>query len=186
LFIVKWQLLEQAKAKVLMETVQDRAKAAVRQWVTGHGHALLYDDQRSALLDVASGKTLELSWSELAAFEEKKHPETGDRYLVLLFESSKQIALVDPGGVAFAPSTENSGPVENLPAVVCLRDFLTLKQRIDHYLYDHPDEPPPRESLDLLMVCIATLDGARSVGFDVGDLEAELEKSLNEVERRTK
>jgi hypothetical protein len=35
------------------------------------------------------------------------------------------------------------------------------------------------------MICIAILDGARAVGFDVGDLEGELEKSLDEVERRT-
>ncbi len=69
--------------------------------------------------------------------------------------------------------------------LVSLKDFLTLKQRVDHYLYDHPDVPPPRECLDLIMICIATLDGARAVGFDVGDLEGELEKSLNEIERRT-
>jgi hypothetical protein len=38
--------------------------------------------------------------------------------------------------------------------------------------------------LDLIMICIATLDGARAAGFDVGDLEGELEKALNELERR--
>ena len=128
---------------------------------------------------------MKLTWRDVKAFEEKIHPETKDSYLVLMFENGTQIALVDPGGVAFAPSTENSGPIENLPPVVCLRDFLTLKQRVDHYLYEHPDDPPPRESLDLIMICIATLDGARAVGFDVGDLEGELEKSLHEVERRT-
>jgi hypothetical protein len=168
-----------------METVQDRAKESLRAWSETHRHVALYDEDRSSLLDVASGKSLRLSWADVSAFEEKVHPETGDRYLVLVFESGKQIALVDPGGVAFAPSTDNSGPVANLPSVVCLRDFLTLKQRIDHHLFDHPDEPPPRECLDLVMVCIAILDGARSVGFDVGDLEGELEKALNEVERRT-
>jgi hypothetical protein len=120
------------------------------------------------------------------AFEEKVHPETKDNYLVLLFENDTQIALVDPGGVAFAPSTENSGPLQDLPPVVCLRDFHTLKQRVDHYLYDHPDEPPPRETLNLIMICIAALDGARAVGFDVSDLEGEVEKSLSEVERRTR
>jgi len=75
--------------------------------------------------------------------------------------------------------------VQNLPAVVCLKDFFTLKQRVDHYLYEHPDEAPPRECLDLIMICIAILDGARAVGFEVGDLEGELEKSLNELEKRT-
>jgi hypothetical protein len=168
-----------------MEPVQDRTQMAVRGWVDTHKHVVLYDDETTTLLDVSSGKSLKLPWSDVTAFEEKVHPETGDRYLVLLFESGKQIALVDPGGVAFAPSTENSGPVADLPPVVCLRDFHTLKQRIDHHLYEHPDEPPPRECLDLIMICIATLDGARAVGFDVGDLEGELEKALNEIERRT-
>jgi hypothetical protein len=160
-------------------------KPAVRLWANRHPHAVLYDEEASTLLDVASGKTTIVPWGEIAAFEEKIHPETNDAYLVLLFENGSQIALVDPGGVAFMPSTQNSGPVAGLPPVVCLKDFFTLKGRVDHYLYDHPDEPPPRECLDMMMICIATLDGARAVGFDVGDLEKELEKSLNEIEKRT-
>lgn len=163
----------------------DQARAKVRLWAESHQQAVLYDDDSAVLLDVASGKRLKLDWAALAGFEEKVHPETREPYLVLLFDDGTQLALVDPGGAAFAPSIANSGPVENLPAVVCLRDFLMLKQRVDHFLYDHPDEPPPRECLNLIMICIATLDGARAVGFDVGDLEGELEKSLDEVERRT-
>jgi len=162
------------------------AKSAVSHWSERHKEAALYDDESATLLDVASGKRLPLAWRDVTVFEEKIHPDTQDSYLVLLFENGTQIALVDPGGVAFAPSTEHSGPAQNLPPVVCLRDFYTLKQRVDHYLHDHPDDPPPRECLDLIMICIATLDGARAVGFDVADLEGELEKSLTELERRTR
>jgi hypothetical protein len=168
-----------------MANLVDRAKAKLRAWVEAHRHAVLYDEENSSLMDVASEKTIRLTWQDLKAFEEKVHPETGDNYLVLLFENGTQVALVDPGGIAFAPSTENSGPLTALPPVVCLKDFFTLKGRLDHYLYDHPDEPPPKEALDLVMICIATLDGARAVGFEVGDLERELEKSLKEIERRT-
>jgi len=167
-----------------MNPVHDRAQALLRRWAETHKQAALYDEASATIFDVASGKSVRLAWSDLTAFEEKIHPETQENYLVLLFENGTQVALVDPGGVAFAPVTENSGPVENLPPVVCLRDYLTLKQRVDHHLYDHPDQPPPRECLDLVMICIATLDGARAVGFDVGDLEGELEKSLAEIERR--
>jgi len=163
----------------------DQARENVRVWAASHPQAVLYDDDSAVLLDVVSGKRLKLDWSALPECAEKIHPETQEPYLVLLFDDGTQLALVDPGGVAFAPSTVHAGPVENLPAVVCLRDFLMLKERVDHYLYDHPDEPPPRECLNLIMICIATLDGARAVGFDVGDLEGELEKSLDEVERRT-
>jgi hypothetical protein len=163
----------------------EREKLKVQAWAEKHREAVLYDDESSKLLDVASGKSVRVPWGAVKAFEEKVHPETKDNYLVLLFENDTQIALVDPGGVAFAPSTENTGPLQDLPPVVCLRDFHTLKQRVDHYLYDHPEEPPPRETLNVIMICIATLDGARAVGFDVADLEGELEKSLKEIERRT-
>jgi hypothetical protein len=168
-----------------METSVDQAKVKVRDWLDRHRAVVLYDDENSVLLDVASGKSTILPWRDLKAFEVKIHPETKDTYPVLLLENGQQIALVDPGGVAFAPSTDNTGPIENLPPVVCLRDFHTLKGRVDHYLYAHKDGPLPRECLDLVMICIATLDGARAVGFDVADLEGELEKSLREIERRT-
>jgi len=161
------------------------ASSKVRQWSELHPTAVLYDDDAAVFLDVASGKSLRISWTDVTGFEEKIHPETGESYLVLMFEQGQQIALVDPGGVAFAPSTINSGPVQNLPAVVCLKDFFTLRQRVDHYLYEHRDETPPRECLDLIMISIAILDGARAVGFEVGDLEDELEKSLHELEKCT-
>ena len=167
-----------------MNTVQQRAEDLIRRWVQSHPQAALYDEDSGTILDVASGKSVRPGWRNLTALEEKIHPETKEHYLVFLFEDGTQIALVDPGGVAFAPLTVNSGPVENLPPVVCLRDFLTLKDRIDHYLYEHLDQAPPRECLDLIMICIATLDGARALGFDIGDWEAELEKSLDELERR--
>jgi hypothetical protein len=167
-----------------MENHIERAKTKVGAWVGAHRHAVLYDEENSSLMDVAAGKTMRVPWGEIQAFEEKIHPETNDNYLVLLFSNGNQIALVDPGGIAFAPSMENTGPLRDLPPVVCLKDFFTLKGRVDHYLYDHPDEPPPKEALDLVMICIATLDGARAVGFDIGDLEGELEKSLKEIERR--
>ena len=168
-----------------MNAVQDRAKASIGIWAAAHKHAVLYDQASGTILDVASGKSIRPPWRDLTAFEEKIHPETKEPYLVLLFDSGVQLALVDPGGAAFAPSTAHSGAIENLPPVVSLRDFFTLKQRLDHYLYEHPDQPPPRECLDMVMICIATLDGARAVGFEVGDLEKELETSLNEIERRT-
>jgi hypothetical protein len=163
----------------------DQAKEKVQQWAQRHRSAVLYDAETSMLLDIASGKNLGLPWRDMKAFEEKVHPETQDAYLVLQFEDGRQLALVDPGGVAFEPSTVNTGPLADLPPVVCLRDFLTLKQRVDHYLFEHRDDPPPKECLDLTMISIAILDGARAAGFDVGDLEGELDKSLRELERRT-
>jgi len=163
----------------------DQAKEKIREWLQKHRHLVLYDEERSCLLDVASGKSLYLPWRDVAAFEEKVHPETGETYLVLRFENGNQIALVDPGGIAFSPSEVSTGPLRDLPPAVCLEDFFTLKQIIDHYLNAHVDEPPPKECLDMVMLCIALLDGARLVGFSVSDLEEELDRSLREFEKRT-
>lgn len=161
----------------------NHVKSTVRRWVEDHPEAVLFDQEAATLLDVASGKAVKLPLNEVRALEEKKHPETGSSYLVVLFENGTQIALVDPGGVAFAPSLVNTGSLPFLPAVVCLKDYFTLKARVDHYLYDHPDEPPPRECLDIIMICIATLDGARAAGFDIGEFERELERSLDKIGR---
>jgi hypothetical protein len=173
-----------ANIEAMIESI-DQAKNQVRQWVEAHRRVVFYDEESATLLDIASGKSAHLPWREVKSFEEKVHPETKDTYLVLLFEDGRQIALVDPGGVAFEPVTINTGLLNDLPPVVCLRDFQTLKQRIDHYLFEHRDAAPPKECLDLTMICIAILDGARAVGFDVADLEGELEKSLRELETRT-
>jgi len=162
----------------------EAAKVKLEQWVQTHANTVLYDPVAHTLMDVASGKSLRLPWREVAAFEEKTHPETGEPYLVFLLASGVQLVLVDPGGVAFAPCEVNTGPLSNRPEVVCLRDFGVLVQRVDHHLRDHPDEPIPKECLDAVMLCIAILDGAREAGFDVGDLEKTLERSLHEVESR--
>jgi hypothetical protein len=162
----------------------EQAKAKVAEWVAKRRHVVLYDEESSALFDVASGKSTCLPWYDVKAFEEKVHPETEESYLVLIFESGVQMALVSPGGVAFSPSEMSTGPLPDLPPVVCLKDFHTLKARVDHYLYEHQNEPPPKECLELVMICIAILDGARLVGFNVSELEGELDSSLREIERR--
>src|SRR5437667_3979064 len=81
-----------------MDSIIDQAKRKVGAWAESHKHVVLYDEESSTFLDVASGKRIRPSWRDLKDFEEKIHPETQDHYLVLLFENGTQIALVDPGG----------------------------------------------------------------------------------------
>jgi hypothetical protein len=104
----------------------EQARSIVRLWADRHRQAVLYDDDSSVLLDVASGKRLKIAWPALASYEEKVHPETQEHNLVLLIDDGTQLALVDPGGVSFAPSTVTSCAVENLPTEVCLIDLLML------------------------------------------------------------
>src|SRR5689334_17811998 len=114
-----------------------QARSKIKLWTEQHKAAVLYDDESSILVDVASEKKLHLLWQDVRAYEEKIHAETGAPYWVLLFDSL-QLVLVDPGGIAFAPSIVNLEAVQGLPQVVCLRDFFTLKRQVDHYLHDHP------------------------------------------------
>ena len=55
------------------------------------------------------------------------------------------------------------------------------------YYAERPSKPvytaPSREVLDMLLYCIALLDGARAVGFDTGADEAGIEGYLDEIER---
>jgi hypothetical protein len=65
--------------------------------------------------------------------------------------------------------------------VVCLRDFIRLKQHLDH-LCQEPEKK--KEALDTLMACLAILQGANQVGLDVADEEKGLEEILNNLEKR--
>ncbi len=134
-------------------------------------------------MDVYSAKSLPLDVQGLTAVEERTNQETGQPYLVLQYEDGRQLALAG-AGIAFAPDTRNTGSVPDLPDVVCLRDYFTLRERLKHELYDHPDREPNRETLHLLLTCIAILDGARAQGLEVGREEKELELDLAELEKR--
>jgi hypothetical protein len=142
----------------------------------------LFDEAAGALLDRFSGKVLTIDFAGLRALHPRATAE-GEPYLLLLFEDGRQLALAR-AGVAFPPDTRNAGPLPGLPQVVCWRDFAAVEDRIRHVLEAHPDEPVGREVLDMIRFCIALLDGARAVGFDVGEEERRLERSLSEVERR--
>src|SRR3954447_6563223 len=99
--------------RLRMEFTIEHVKVGVRRWAQEHPELVLYDDETSKLLDVSSGKSVTIRWRDLSDFQEKIHPETKENYLVLLFSDGKQIALANPGGVAFAPSSENTGDIRD-------------------------------------------------------------------------
>lgn len=132
------------------------------------------------LLEPGSGKELRLDWDELAQVEEKHSSQRSAPYLLLVFHDGRQLALADVG-FAFAPSTVNTGPVADLPAVVCFRDFRHLASGAATLLLEDGRE---REVLAAVMVCIALLDGARAAGLPVGREERELDALLKQLEER--
>jgi hypothetical protein len=152
-----------------------------RAFVARHPQIALWDEPTSTLLDVFSGKRLTLTLPVKGCVA-KTAADTGEAYVVVLLDDLRQIALAPPG-IAFAPSSANVGELP-LPPVVCWRDFSNVTSRIAHVLEEHPDEPVSREVLDMLLYCIALVDGAREVGFEVAAEEKRLGDWLDEIERR--
>ena len=144
---------------------------------------MLLDPIGPALLDVFSGKALPLDFSLVSAVEERTDADTGRPYLAVALDGEREIAIADPG-IAFAPLTAATGPVDGLPRAVCFRDLASAEGRLTHFLLGHPDEPPDRAHVALFLFCLATVDGARAVGFDVSAEERRLERILGELEAR--
>ena len=142
--------------------------------------ALLEEDAGARLLEPGSGKELRFSWDQLAQVEEKTSPLRSTPYLLLVFHDGRQVALADVG-FAFAPSTINTGPLPDLPPTMCFRDFRHLSGGVAQLL---DEEGREREALSAILLCIALLDGARRLGFEVGREERGLEALLARLEER--
>jgi hypothetical protein len=169
-------------ARITERTAQ---RALVERYARERPHALAWDGDAGLLLDVAAGKVLALDWTRVAAASEQQDADTGRPYLLLELGDGGALALADQG-IAFAPSTAATGPLPGLPRAVCLRDLAAAEGRLTHFLLGHPDEPPERAHLDAFFFCLAVVDGARAVGFDVGPEERRMERILNELEARRK
>ena len=161
----------EAKAEVLRFTRKPLAAVAAVEDPDGQG---------ARLLEPGTGKELRLRWEELAQVEEKSTPLRPAPYLVLVFQDGRQVALADVG-FAFAPSTASTGPLPDLPAVVCFRDFTHLAQGIEALLAEEGRE---KEALGAVLVSIALLDGARAAGLAVGREERRLDALLRALEER--
>jgi hypothetical protein len=168
-----------------MIPVADRpaAQARVERFAREHPQSVLYDPTASVLLDVASGKPLPLDWSAIAGIGDGADSETKRPYLVLAREDGRTVALADQG-IVFAPSTASTGPIAGLPNAACFHDLANAEAQLDHYLRDHPGEPPTQNHVSLFAFCLAVVDGARDVGFDVAREERRLEELLRSLEGR--
>ena len=139
------------------------------------------DDGRGAqLLEPGTGKTLAVRWDDLGDVVERRSPLRPLPYLVLVFRDGRQVALSDVG-FAFAPSIASTGPLPDLPETFCFRDYRHLAQGVEGLLEEEGRE---KEALAAILLCIALLDGARVVGFDVSREERTLERLLKKLEER--
>jgi hypothetical protein len=145
--------------------------------------AVIFDPLGEVVLDSASGKTAELQMSRIERWENRKDRVTGRPYLVLLRDDATQVVLSEHG-VAFEPLRDHVPPGIEVPPVVCMADFRRLLDRLAHQLHGHADESPTRELVELAMVSVGILGGARRVGFNVDREERELEPLLRDLESR--
>ena len=147
-----------------MSRVVDRAaqRSLVERYARERPSVLL-DATGPTLLDVFSGKALALDFAQVAAVEERRDGSTGRPYLAIQRDDGREIAIAD-AGLAFAPITAATGPLEGLPAAVCFRDLSGAESQLTHFLVDHPGEPPTRTHVSLFLFCLAVVDGARSTG----------------------
>jgi hypothetical protein len=157
--------------------------ALVERFARERPHALLWDAERSLVLDVFSGKALHLPFDHIDTLEERTDAATGRPYLLLALDGDRQVVLTD-AGVAFPPRTGATGPLPDLPAAVCFRDLAGAEGKLTHFLLDHPDEEPNRSHVTLFLFCLAVVDGARAAGFEVGSEERRLERLLDELDAR--
>jgi hypothetical protein len=170
-----------------MIPVADRpaAIARVERFAREHPHAVLYDANAGILLDVQSGKQLPLDWSNLAAIGDGVDADTKRPYLILAREDGRTLALADQG-IVFAPSTASTGPISGLPNACCFRDLQSAEAQLEHYLEFHRDDPPGQAQVSMFAFCLAVVDGARDVGFDVAREERRLEALLKALEEKKK
>lgn len=131
------------------------------------------------LYERATGKALAFAWGDVAAAREVRNRVEGGTYVQLAFADGRSLALAAPG-FAFAPSPQNAG-LATLPEVVCFQDFVRVQQHVEHLAAEGGHDA---EALEGLLLCIAVLDGARALGFEVSGEERALEKTLKQVEAR--
>jgi hypothetical protein len=132
------------------------------------------------LIEMASGKQIEIDAAHVSAFRLTPHPQGLGDYLNLMMNSGKEIVLCH-AGVAFSPSFTSTGPLPDAPPVSCLQDYYRLLGNLKEIM----DDPTQRlATLTLFNVLISVLDGAREIGLDVGVEEEALDKLLTEFEAR--
>lgn len=133
------------------------------------------------ILEVETGKSLRVASDRVQEIEPARNALTGADYLVLRLESVPPLALADAGFV-FPVDTRNTGELPGAPATMSFRDYRRLHRHLRHLVETQADAEHRREALDVTLLLIASLDGARSVGLPTQVEEADLETVIRRIE----
>ena len=150
-------------------------------WARAHHGVFVLEEQPNGLrlAEAATGKALYVLAEPVDAVETRRNAATGAEYLVLQRQGLPPLGLADAGFV-FALDPRSTGPLPpGAPPVLSFRDFERLQAHLVHVSHE-PEHR--REALELLMILVAALDGARTAGLDTAREEAALERLLRELE----
>lgn len=154
--------------------------ARMEAWLAANPLAFAHrvDGDTLTLVERATEKVRVLSGDEVVEVHEKTNRLTGVAYPILLLENGLQLAVTDIG-FCFAPAFAATGTLIGVPEVGSLGDFEKLHREAR---FAAEDPTRRKDALDLMMLCIAIVDGARAVGLDVGREEERLERLLRQIE----
>ncbi len=162
-------------------------EAALNQWLhdyPGIFRFLAIDGPATSkglmLEEVTSGKRLGLTYGQIKQWRRHANAEGLIDYLNIVFEDNREVILCH-SGFAFAPISVDPEIIGNdLPPVVCLQDYGRIQQHLEH-LHQHPESR--LESIKTLMILLSILEGARQIGFDIGEEERSAEHYLEALEK---
>lgn len=154
----------------------------INNWIQAHPGIFQIRNEKEGLwvLENYSQKSRLLPGAEIQEVASRPNPlNPGESYLIVLFNSGQQLVLSQQGFV-FPPDFTHTGPIPLPSQVYCMQDFQNLFGKLQH-LAAEPDRG--RESLELVMILIAILDGARAAGLEVTTEAREVDRILSNLEQ---
>ncbi|HEX5034797.1 MAG TPA: hypothetical protein VFW62_09970, partial [bacterium] len=132
------------------------------------------------ILELFSGKTRRIKGSEIEAIEERANSvNPAESYVIVMLHSGRQLVL-SAQGFAFPPDFSNTGPLSLPNQVYCMQDYHQLMNQLRHIA---AEADRARDALDIIMVLIALLDGARAVGLEVDAETQAVDEILSILEK---
>jgi hypothetical protein len=138
--------------------------------------------QEMEVLERSSGKSMTFAPGAITKLEEARDGIQGSRYLRICLDDGRNFAMAGVGFV-FAPSFVSTGPLTDCPPTACMMDFDKLFHHLKH-LVDEADQGRGQEAMQVLMILLAYLDGARAIGLDISPEERRVEAQLEKLESR--
>jgi hypothetical protein len=152
------------------------------QWLQGHPALFSFQEngENLMILEGFSRKSRLLKSQEIERVEERFNSTVQtESYVIVLLTSGKQIVF-SAHGFAFPPDFSSTGELPLPNQVYCFQDYQNIFQRLQHVA---SEEDRKREALELILVLIAILDGAKLVGIEVGREEEQVNEVLSQLEK---